>query len=57
MIPKLYTTKETTAILGIGKTTLWREVKNNRITPTYVGKMRPRFTPESIHLYLIRCNS
>ncbi len=50
---KYYSAKETMAILGISYTTLWREVKAEKLAATYAGRNR-RFAESEIVRYLGR---
>lgn len=50
---KYYSAQETMAILGISYTTLWREIKNNKLSVTYAGRSR-RFAESAIKDYLER---
>ena len=54
---ELYTMKEVCSILGLSRTSIYKEIKSGKLTPTYVGSNRVRFTPESIHEYLSVCNN
>jgi predicted DNA-binding transcriptional regulator AlpA len=53
MMEKYYSAQETMAILGISYTTLWREVKAEKLAVTYAGRNR-RFAESAIIRYLER---
>lgn len=50
---KYYSAQETMAILGISYTTLWREIKSEKLSVTYAGRNR-RFAESEIKRYLER---
>ena len=54
---KLLHLKEVVEMLGLSKSTLYKELNAGRLNPTYVGRRRLRFTFADLNAYIKLCNS